>query len=157
MPAPNVIDRVRETIANASKPKPRHNIAVFIDGPNILRKELGIDLKEVKELIGKFGTIKIGKVFLNQYANNKLIEAVVNQGFESIITVGDIDVSMAADAVEAIYNPSINAIAFVTRDSDFLPAIVKAKRAGKETIVVLAEEASSAALKNNADHVIVLK
>ena len=64
---------------------------------------------------------------------------------------------MAADAVEAIYNPAINSIAFVTRDSDFLPAIVKAKRSGKETIVVLVDEASAASLKNNADHVVVLK
>jgi len=152
-----MFEKVRKTISRAAKSRHKHSIAVFIDGPNILRKELKVDLKEVKELIGKFGNIKIGKVFLNQYANNKLIEAVVNQGFESIITVGDIDVSMACDAVEAIYNPTINAIAFVTRDSDFLPAIVKAKRAGKETIVVLVEEASAAALKNNADHVIVLK
>ncbi|MBU1939989.1 TIGR00288 family NYN domain-containing protein [Candidatus Micrarchaeota archaeon] len=152
-----MFEKVNERIAQATKPKPKGSIAVFIDGPNILRKELGVDLGEVKRLIGKFGKIKIGKVFLNQYANNKLIEAVVNQGFESVITVGDIDVSMAADAVEAVYNPTINTIAFVTRDSDFLPAIVKAKRAGKETIVVLAEEASAAALKNNADQVIVLK
>ncbi|AJF60814.1 MAG: hypothetical protein QT03_C0001G1335 [archaeon GW2011_AR10] len=133
------------------------NLAVFVDGPNILRKELNVDLAEIKRLLSKYGKIKIGKVFLNQYANNKLIEAVVNQGFESVVTVGDIDVSMAADAVEAVYNPAVQAIAFVTRDSDFLPAIVKAKRNGKETIVVLVEESSAAALKNNADHVIVLK
>ncbi len=33
---------------------------------------------------------------------DKLVEAVVNQGFESVITVGDVDVSMVADAVEVI-------------------------------------------------------
>ena len=132
------------------------NIAVFVDGPNILRKELNIDLNEISKSLKKHGTIKIGKVFLNQYASNKLIEAVINQGFESIITVGDIDVNMAADAVEAIFNPSIDIIAFVTRDSDFLPAIIKAKRNGKDTIVLLAEESSAVSLKNNADHVIVL-
>ena len=136
--------------------KPNANIAVFIDGPNILRKELGINLEDVKKELSNFGRIKIGKVFLNQYASDKLMEAVVNQGFESVITVGDIDVNMAADAVEAIFNPIIDTIAFVTRDSDFLPAIVKAKRSGKDTIVLVAEEASAAALKNNADHVIIL-
>lgn len=133
-----------------------NNIAVFVDGPNILRKELNIDLNEISKSLRKHGTVKIGKVFLNQYASNKLIEAVINQGFESIITVGDIDVNMAADAVEAIFNPSIHTIAFVTRDSDFLPAIIKARRNGKDTIVMLAEESSAVSLKNNADHVIVL-
>ena len=136
--------------------EPVKNIAVFVDGPNILRKELNVDLDEIKKALMKLGNIKIGKVFLNQYASDKLVEAVVNQGFESIITVGDVDVFMAVDATETIFNNSIQAIAFVTRDSDFLPVLVKAKRYGKDTIVVLAEEASAAALKNTADHVIVL-
>ncbi|MFA4907912.1 MAG: TIGR00288 family NYN domain-containing protein, partial [archaeon] len=133
------------------------SVAVFVDGPNILRKELDIDLEEIKRVVTGFGTIKIGKVFLNQYASNKLVEAVVNQGFESIITVGDTDVAMAVEATECIFNPNIDVIVFVTRDSDFLPALIKAKRYGKDTVVCLAEEASAAALKNTADHVVVLK
>ena len=137
-------------------PQKERNVAVFVDGPNILRKELNVSLSDIKKSIEKFGRIKIGKVFMNQYASNKLVEAVVNHGFESVITVGDVDVSMVADAVEAVFNPNIHTIVFVTRDSDFLPAILKAKREGKETVVMVAEEASSASLKNNADHVIVL-
>jgi len=151
-----MFEGVREKLSKVVKGKEDKNLAVFIDGPNILRKELNVDLGSIKQVLSKYGKIKIGRVFLNQHASNKLVEAVVNQGFESIITVGDIDVSMAADAVEAVFNPAIHIIAFVTRDSDFLPAIVKAKREGKETIVVLGVEASAAALKNNADHVIVI-
>lgn len=147
---------LREKIRSLKKKK-KKNLAVFVDGPNILRKELNVDLQQVKKVLTEFGQIKVGRVFLNQYASNKLVEAVVNQGFETIMTIGDIDVSMVADAVECIFNPNIDTIALVTRDSDFLPAIVKAKRYGKDTIVVLAEGASAAALKNNADHVIFLK
>lgn len=132
------------------------NIAVFVDGPNILRKELNVDLKDIKKVVQKFGNIKVGKVFLNQYASEKLVEAVVNQGFESIITVGDIDVAMAVEAMEAVFNPNIHAIAFVSRDADFWPAIVKAKRYGKDTIAVIAESASAASLRNTADHVVLL-
>ena len=151
-----MFEKLKAKLRKGAKNGKKKNLAVFIDGPNILRKELNIDLKDVKDVLSNFGEIKIGKVFLNQYASNKLVEAVVNQGFESVITVGDIDVAMAADAVESLFNPSINAIAFVTRDSDFLPAVVKAKRYGKDTIVILAEEASATALKNTADHVIFL-
>ena len=151
-----MFEKLKAKLRKGAKNGKKKNLAVFIDGPNILRKELNIDLKDVKDVLGNFGEIKIGKVFLNQYASNKLVEAVVNQGFESVITVGDIDVAMAADAVESLFNKTINAIAFVTRDSDFLPAVVKAKRYGKDTIVILAEEASAAALKNTADHVIFL-
>lgn len=151
-----VFEKVRKRIGAVVKKKKEKNLAVFVDGPNILRKELGIDLDDVKRALQKHGNLKIAKVFLNQFASNKLVEAVVNQGFEAVITVGDIDVAMAVDATESCFNKSIHIIAFVTRDSDFLPAIVKAKGKGKETIVVLAEEASAAALKNTADQVIVL-
>lgn len=139
-----------------SKKERAKNLAVFIDGPNILRKELHVNLQDIKKVLQPFGQVKVGKVFLNQYASEKLMEAVVNQGFESVITVGDIDVAMAVEATEAIFNPSIHAIAFVSRDSDFWPAIIKAKRYGKETIAVMAKEASASAVKNTADHVVVL-
>ena len=156
-----MFEKVKAGIGTALRKKPakheQKSVAVFVDGPNILRKELDIDLEEIKRVVMGFGTTKIGKVFLNQYASNKLVEAVVNQGFESIITVGDTDVAMAVEATECIFNPSIDVIVFVTRDSDFLPALIKAKRYGKDTVVCLAEEASAAALKNTADHVVVLK
>ena len=138
------------------KSKKGKNLAVFVDGPNILRKELNIDLREIKSIVSQHGKVKIAKVFLNQYASNKLIEAVANEGFESVITVGDVDVAMAVDATEAIFNPSVQCIVFVTRDADFLPAVLKTKAYGKETIALLAEEASSVALKNAVDRVIIL-
>ena len=150
-----VLKQVRKTLARVVQPKTK-NLAVLVDGPNILRKELGVDLGDIKKALLKLGNLKIAKVFLNQYASNKLVEAVVNEGFESIITVGDIDVAMGVDATEAIFNDTIHSIVFVTRDSDFLPAIVKAKKYGKETIVVLVDEAAAAALKNTADSVIIL-
>ncbi len=150
----SVIDKVRKRFLK--KKEKTHNLAVFVDGPNILRREFSVDLLEIKKMLKEFGSMKIAKVFLNQFASQKLVEAVVNQGFEPVVTVGDVDVAMIAEAVEAVYNPAINSIAFVTRDSDFLPAVIKAKRAGKETIVMLSEEASAAALKNTADHVLIL-
>lgn len=149
----DVVKKVGDIVKGKNTVK---NIAVFVDGPNILRKELNIDLGDINAVLKKYGQIKIGKVFLNQYASNKLLEAVVNQGFESVISVGDVDVTMAVEATEVIFNPTIDIIAFVTRDSDFLPSIVKAKKYGKQTIVVLAEEAAAVALRKTADEVIVL-
>lgn len=92
-----VLREVRKTLARVIAPKQK-NLAVMVDGPNILRKELGIDLEDIKRVLQKHGNLKIAKVFLNQYASNKLVEAVVNQGFESVITVGDVDVAMSVEA-----------------------------------------------------------
>jgi len=152
-----MFENVKKGLESVIKPKRKEKaLAVFVDGPNILRKELSIGLAEIKNILKKHGEIKIARVFLNQFASNKLVEAVVNEGFEPVITVGDVDVAMAVDATEAIFNPTIQTIVFVTRDSDFLPSVIKAKKYGKETVAVLAEEASAAALKNTADTVIIL-
>lgn len=130
------------------------NIACFVDGPNMIRKELGIDLDKVKKKLGKYGKIKVAKVFLDQFASDKLIEAMTNQGFEVVIVPSDVDVALAVEATEHLFNPHIDAIAIVSRDSDFRPVIAKAKLHGKETIVVGCEPDFSAALKNSADIVV---
>jgi uncharacterized protein (TIGR00288 family) len=133
------------------------NVALLVDGPNMLRKEFGFDLDVVQEILADYGKVKVGKVFLNQYASDKLIEAIVNQGFSPIIVAGDIDVQMAVEAFEAIHNPNVDVVALMTRNTDFLPLINIAKENGKETVVIGAEPGFSIALKNSADSTIVLK
>ena len=139
------------------------NVAVFVDGPNVVRKEFDLDLDELREKTGEFGNIKVGKVFLNQYASDKLIEAIISQGFEADLGLGgekakesDVDVYMAVNAMESVFNSDIDTIVLVTRDTDFLPVIQKAKEHGKETVVIGMEPGFSTALKNAADEVVTL-
>ena len=137
------------------KPKERKNIALMVDGPNMLRKEFQIDLEVVRDILKRYGDIKVGRVFLNQYASDKLVEAIENQGFDPIIGSGDVDVRLAVDAMEMVFSPTIDTIAIVTRDADFKPVLAKANAHGKETIVFGAEPGLSIALRNVADYVIV--
>jgi len=132
------------------------NIGLLVDGPNILRKEFDLDLKVIKDLLDVSGNLRIAKVLFNQYASDKLIEAVVNQGFTPLVVAGDTDVHMAVEAMELIYNPNIDIIALMTRDADFLPIINKAKENGKETIVIGVDYGFSIALKNSCDKCILL-
>ncbi|OQD59107.1 hypothetical protein MBBAR_6c02180 [Methanobrevibacter arboriphilus JCM 13429 = DSM 1125] len=132
------------------------NIGLLVDGPNILRKEFDLDLKVIKNLLDASGDLRIAKVLFNQYASDKLIEAVVNQGFTPLVVAGDTDVHMAVEAMELIYNPNIDIIALMTRDADFLPIINKAKENGKETIVIGVDYGFSIALKNSCDKCIIL-
>lgn len=132
------------------------NVGLLIDGPNMLRNEFHLDLEIIKEIVNETGNLKVAKVLMNQYASDKLIEAVVNQGFSPIIVAGDVDVQLAVEAFELIYNPNIDVIALMTRNADFLPLINIAKENGKETMVIGAEPGFSIALKNSADNAIVL-
>ena len=82
---------------------------------------------------------------------------MVNQGFETITTTGDVDVTMAIEAMEYVLNPEIDTIALMTRDTDFRPVLVKARAKGKSTMIVATDVAFSAALRNTADRVIIFK
>ncbi|MEM5832290.1 MAG: NYN domain-containing protein [Candidatus Aenigmatarchaeota archaeon] len=134
------------------------NIALFVDGPNMLRKEFSIDLRELRKRASKYGRLIIAKVFVNQFAPEKLIEAIMNEGFEVKIGLAaneeeknDVDVMLAVEAMEAILTKDVNILALATRDTDFLPLIQKAKEYGKKVIIFAAEPGLSASLKNSAD------
>ena len=138
------------------------NIAVFVDGPNVVRKEFDLDLDALREKVEEFGKIKTGKVFVNQHASSKLIEAIASKGFEAAQGIGekakesDVDVYMAVNAMDAIYNDNIDTLVLVTRDMDFLPVIQKAKEKGMKTVIIGMEPGFSTALKNAADEVVTL-
>ncbi len=148
-----VVEKLKEALSK----KKEKSIACFVDGPNMLRKELGVDLDAVKKRLQKLGRLKVAKVFLDQYASDKLIEAVTNQGFEAQIVPSDVDVALAVEAMQSVFNEHVDAIAVVSRDSDYKPLLMRAKEKGKETIVVGTEPDFSTALKNTADVVIDLK
>ena len=138
----------------------RPKVALFVDGPNMLRKEFMIDLRELRKKAEKYGRVIIAKVFLNQFAPEKLIEAVINEGFESIMVLADreeesqdVDVSMAVSAIETVLTKDIDVIVLATRDTDFLPVVQKAKEYGKKVVVIGAEPGFSASMKNAADYV----
>lgn len=138
------------------------NIALFVDGPNLLRKEFELDLNTIRKKVSKYGYLRQAVVFLNQFAPHKLVEAVAAQGFEPVVGIGDknddkasdVDVYVAVAAVEAVYNQNIHIIAIATRDADFIPVLQLAKRQGKTTIVMGQEPGFSKALQHTADVVI---
>jgi len=146
------------------KTKEKPKVALFVDGPNMLRKEFMIDLRELKKRTKKYGRIVIAKVFLNQFAPEKLIEAVINEGFESIMVLAqqgeaegsDVDVSLAVSAVEVVLTKDVDIIALATRDADFLPVVQKAKEYGKKVVVLGAQPGFSSSLRNAADYVEML-
>jgi uncharacterized protein (TIGR00288 family) len=95
-------------------------------------------------------------VFLNQFAPQKLIEAVSSEGMEPVVTPVDCDVALATEVMEAVYNPNISIICIATRDGDYQPPIMKAKKHGKETIAFGVRQNLSESLINSVDKFIEL-
>ncbi len=142
---------------STKKESGRRCIGLLVDGPNVLRKEFNVNLEEIRDVLKEYGNVKIGRVFLNQYASNKLVEAIENNGFEPIICSSDVDVRLAVEGMELVYNPNIDTIALVTRDADFKPLLSKANEHGKETIIFGVEPGFSTALRNSSDYVVLLE
>lgn len=162
-----VLEKVRNMRNKSKKDSDRNRIGLFIDGPNILRNEFVVNLNELREEVEKLGVISISKVFLNQFASEKLIEAVASQGFEPVISLGgeqnvesesksDVDVSMAVSAMEGVYS-GIDTLIIATRDADFLPLVHRAKEKNIKVIVMGMDPGFSTALKNAADDIIDIK
>ena len=138
-------------------------VDLLVDGPNMLRNEFMIDLRELKRRTQKYGRIVIAKVFLNQFAPEKLVEAIINEGFECVVTLAentedanDVDVTLAVSAMEIILKRDVDIFALATRDTDFLPVIQKAKEYGKKVVLFGAEPAFSISLQNAADYVEIM-
>ncbi|AKB85040.1 TIGR00288 family NYN domain-containing protein [Methanococcoides methylutens] len=142
---------------STKKETDRRRIGLLVDGPNVLRKEFNVNLEEIRDVLKEYGNVKIGRVFLNQYASDKLVEAIENNGFEPIICSSDVDVRLAVEGMELVYNPTIDTIALVTRDADFKPLLTKANEHGKETIIFGVEPGFSTALRNSSDYVVILE
>ncbi|MGZ4901364.1 MAG: TIGR00288 family NYN domain-containing protein [Halobacteriota archaeon] len=153
---PHIKDRFKIRTIIRRRERTHKGIGLLVDGPNMLRREFQIDLEEIRNTLKEFGDIKVGRVYLNQYASEKLLEAIENQGFEPVVSSSDVDVRLAVEATELIFNPNIDIIAIVTRDADFKPVLSKAMEHGKETIIFGAEPGFSTALKNLADVVVIL-
>jgi uncharacterized protein (TIGR00288 family) len=155
-----ILKKIKRKLGLIASEKPK--IAFFIDGPNIIRKEFKIDLREIRRRVEKYGRITIGKVFLNQFASEKLIEAVANEGFENVIALGDpeqktdVDVAVTVHAMDAIYNSDVDIIALASRDADFLSLLQKAKERGKIALLVTVKPGLATSLKHAADHVELL-
>ncbi len=139
-------------------------IALLIDGPNLLRKEFSIDLNKIRLKTMEHGRIAVARVFLNQFAPVKLVEAVANQGFEPVIGMGgtkedqtDVDVYLSVAAMDAAYNKNIDVIALGTRDADFLPVVQRVKEMGKKVVVMGQNPGFSKGLQRAADVVIDLR
>ena len=82
---------IRDYLPLKKKVSAQKNIGLLVDGPNMLRKEFNLDLESIRGLMSEYGKMRVGKVLLNQYASDKLIEAIVNQGFTPIVVAGDTD------------------------------------------------------------------
>ncbi len=133
------------------------HIALFVDGPNVLREEFSVDLADVIRTAIDDNSTGIARLYLDEHASAGLIRAAEANGYEVTVTSGDVDVRLAIDAVEAILTGEFDAIAIASRDGDFRPVFDRAGRAGVRTLAIApGRHGRSQALVRAADDAVVL-
>ncbi|MCK5304633.1 MAG: NYN domain-containing protein [Candidatus Heimdallarchaeota archaeon] len=131
------------------------NIAIIVDGPNFLRKikDRQIKLEEIDEIIKDLGKPIVKKVILNEFAGEKLIQAIANSGYEPIVSSHDIYLSMSIEVMDVLMeNRKIDSVIIASRHARTAPILLKIKEKGKETAIVGFEPGMSTSVKKIADH-----
>ena len=131
-------------------------VAVLVDGPNMLRRDLGIDLEAITEALSGLGRVKIRIVVLDRKAPDKLVEAVTNSGYRAVVSTGKVEVEFTMIATELMYSNKVDVLALATRNAAYAPIVYRAKELGKDVVVIGAEPGFSTALRKAADLVITL-
>ncbi len=161
-----LVERITNRILNSSyirnlrlRISSEKKIAVFVDGPNFLRKvnNRQIKLDVIDEKIKHLGTTVLRKVFLNEYASDSLIKAITNSGYEPVVSPHDLYVIMSIEIIKTIekrIRPDVILIA--SRHAKISPILLKIKEKGLETIVIGFEPGFSVAIRKTADIVLTI-
>jgi uncharacterized protein (TIGR00288 family) len=132
-------------------------VALFVDGPNVLRGEFDVDLDDVREAAAAAGRPATTRLYLDEHATPELVQAAEARGFEVIVTSGDVDVKLAVDLTRFAVEGRADVVAVASRDTDFKPAIEAANACGLRTLAIApGEHGRSDALRNAAGESVTL-
>jgi uncharacterized protein (TIGR00288 family) len=133
-------------------------VALFVDGPNVLREEFDVDLAEVRAAAADAGRVGVARLYLDEHATPGLVQAAEANGFEVVVTSGDVDVKLGVDATECALSGAVDTVAVASRDTDFKPVLEKAGAVGVATLAIApGEHGRSDALVAAADEALVLE
>lgn len=135
--------------ASPSDDEPR--VALFVDGPNVLREEFDVDLDDVRDAAVEVGWLVLKRLYVDEHATPGLIQAAEARGYEVVVTSGDVDVKLAVDLTRVAVGNEADVVAVASRDTDFKPAIEVANACGLRTLAIApGAHGRSDALRNAA-------
>ena len=132
------------------------SVALFVDGPNVLRNEFDVDLQDLREAAAQQGNLRVSRLYLDQNASAGLIQAAEANGFDVRVTSGDVDVRLAVDATALLFTEDIDCLAVASRDTDFKPLLETANRVGVRTVALAPGTHGRSDALSNAAHDAVL-
>ena len=117
---------------NYGKYNKRMNIGIFIDGENISSKEYKMILQDIR----RHGTISISNIYVDWTENRSWMAVSKNYGItpiqcNKINKKNSVDLKLAVDIMETLYERNIDLFCILTTDSDFCHVVQKLKSRNK--------------------------
>jgi uncharacterized protein (TIGR00288 family) len=128
------MDLLRRLVAEDAPEPPR--VALFVDGPNVLRDEFDVDLDDLRRAARAYGRLATTRLYVDEHATPGLIQAAEARGFDVVVTSGDVDVKLAVDLTRQVVDGRVDVVAIVSRDTDFKPALEVANEYGLVTVAI---------------------
>ncbi len=148
----------REESGDDDRDDAEPRVGLFVDGPNVLRDEFDVDLADVREAAAAHGRLGVARLYLDEHATPGLVQAAEANGFEVVVTSGDVDVKLAIDATECALSTAVDTVAVASRDTDFKPVLEKAGTVGVATVAIApGEHGRSDALRHAANEAVVIE
>ncbi|MDZ7730221.1 MAG: NYN domain-containing protein [Natrialbaceae archaeon] len=148
-----MIERLRRLVLGRGG----ETVGLFVDGPNVLREEFDVDLAAVRRAAAPEGRLAVSRLYVDEHATPGLIRAAEAQGFEVVVTSGDVDVKLAVDATGLVAEGTLDRLVIASRDTDFKPVLEYAGRIGIETVAIApGAHGRSDALQRAADRALTL-
>jgi uncharacterized protein (TIGR00288 family) len=130
----------------------RTRVALFVDGPNVLRDEFDVDLDELRDLADTYGQLVTTRLYLDEHATPGLVQAAEARGFEVLTTSGDVDVKLAVDATGLVTDDGTDVLIVASRDTDFKPVLETAARNDVRTVALAPGSYGRSDALRNAAH-----
>ena len=146
--------RIRSLVRLVTRLRRSGRVALLIDGPNVLRREFDVRLDDLKNQIEELGKIGVAKVYLNERASPKLLEAISNSGFSPVVTTSDVHLHMTIESMDLVLGDATKLLVIFSRHARTAPILRRAREHGLETLAIGFEPGFSVAVQNAADHVL---
>ena len=126
-------------------------IGLFVEGGPFLKGSNLEELKLISEPLEELGSLRVFKIFFDHSINEEIMDWIVNAGFSPIMLSGDVDVHIAIEALEIIFEDKADIIAIVANNPNYIPVLNFAREEGIETIVITDSKSKDKSLENFAD------
>ena len=130
------MDLLRRLFADADDAADSPRVALFVDGPNVLREEFDVDLDDLRRAARRYGRLTTTRLYVDEHATPGLIQAAEARGFNVVVTSGDVDVKLAVDLTRQVTESRPDVVALVSRDTDFKPVLEVANEYGLRTVAI---------------------